>query len=190
MEEGMDVLAVMAGDGQMDPSILNRILDPVVEGRADYAKGDRISRKEHRSEMPTLRAVGNALLTALTRIASGYHRVSDPQDGYTAISVGILSRLDLGRVERGFAFENDMLVRLNVVGARVVDVPHPAIYRGQRSKIRYLRFTVDTSRVLLRDYIWRLGVKYLKGPTGSNRESGAPIVEVTDGDDDSSRMAP
>lgn len=161
LKDGMDVVAIMAGDGQMDPAILDKIIDPVVEGRADFAKGDRLSVPHHRKSMSAWRTFGNFLLTYLTRIASGYWHMVDPQNGYTAISREFLLRLDLDKIEKGFAFENDMLVKLNVLGARVVDVPHPAIYGKERSKIRYHKYIVNTSWVLLKLFLWRLKVKYL-----------------------------
>jgi len=160
--DNIDVMAVMAGDGQMDPSILHKILDAVVEGKADYAKGDRLSIPQHKKPMSAWRTLGNFLLTHLTRIASGYWHISDPQDGYTAISAETLRKLDRDRICEGFAFENDILVKLNMLGARVVDVPHPAIYRGQPSKIKYPRFIVLTSWLLLRRFIWRTWVKHVR----------------------------
>ena len=161
LQEGMDILAVMAGDGQMAPSFLENFVAPIAEGMAEYTKGNRLSSREHRKEMPVWRTFGNILLTNLTRIASGYYSVSDPQNGYTAISGETLKKLDLNRIEKGFAFENDMLVKLSCVGARVVDIPHPALYRGQNSKIRYSRFIVSTSWVLLKSYVWRIWIKHL-----------------------------
>ncbi len=159
LRDGMEVLAVMAGDGQMDPVYLERIIQPVVAGTADYAKGNRLSSELDRQEMPPWRLFGNILLTYLTRFASGYWNISDPQNGYTAISANTLSKLDMEKIERGFAFENDMLVKLNVVGAKVVDVPHSALYSGQNSKIRYSRFIVRTSWVLVKDAAWRVWAK-------------------------------
>ncbi len=126
--------------------------------------------------MPPWRLFGNVLLTHLTRIASGYWSISDPQNGYTAISAKTLAKLDLNRIERGFAFENDMLVKLHAVGARVVDVPHYALYAGQHSKIRYYKFIVRTSWVLLKSTIWRLWNKYVKGEP---RALKAPAKEIT-----------
>jgi len=175
LADGMYVIAVMAGDGQMDPAILDRILDPVVEGKAGYSKGDRLSVPQHKKGMPAWRAFGNFLLTYLTRIASGYWHISDPQNGYTAISTKVLSKLDLGSIEKGFAFENDLLVKLHVVGARVLDVPHPARYRGECSKIKYLQFMVTTSWLLLKDFLWRLWVEYIKRPF-SKTSGGAKHV--------------
>jgi glycosyltransferase involved in cell wall biosynthesis len=162
LKEGMDVVAVMAGDGQMDPAILDKIIGPVVEGKVDYCKGNRLSNPEDKKEMPAWRAFGNYLLTRLSHIASGYRHISDPQNGYTAISAKTLRQLDFDRMEGGFAFENNILVRLNVMGAKVVDVPHPAIYRGQQSKIRYGSFILDTSRTLLKDFLWRIWMKYIR----------------------------
>jgi len=161
LRDGMQVMAVMAGDGQMDPAILHEFVSPVVEGRADYVKGNRLS-LQHIREMPPWRRFGNYLLTSLTRVASGYWHISDPQNGYTAVSASALAKLDLAKIECGFAFENDMLVKLNVAGARVMDVRHPAVYRGQKSKIHYLKFIVNTSWVLLKDFFWRMGVKYFR----------------------------
>lgn len=163
LQDGMDVLAVMAGDGQMDPVFLEKIIRPVVENTADYAKGNRLSNGSDRRDMPPWRLFGNILLTQLTRVASGYWSISDPQNGYTAVSAKTLLKLDLKRIERGFAFENDMLVKLHAVGARVIDVPHSALYSGQHSKIRYYRFIVRTSWVLLKNTVWRLWNKYVRG---------------------------
>jgi glycosyltransferase involved in cell wall biosynthesis len=161
LQDDMEILAVMAGDGQMDPAILCDFIAPIAEGKADYTKGNRLSSQEDRREMPTWRALGNFLLTCLTRIASGYWNISDPQDGYTAVSAETLKKLDLAKIEPGFAFENDVLVKLNVVDARVLDVSHPAIYRGQNSKIRYPRFVIRTSWILLKGCVWRIWAKYL-----------------------------
>lgn len=171
-KDEMDVVAVMAGDGQMDPAILPKILDPVVEGKAAYAKGNRLSIPQYKKKMSAWRAFGNFLLTCLTRVASGYWHISDPQNGYTAISRGALQGLDLDKIEKGFAFENDMLVRLNVAGARVIDIPHPAKYGHERSKIKYPRFIIKTSWLLLKDFLWRLWVEYMKRPFTENPRQG------------------
>ena len=162
----MDVVAIMAGDGQMDPAILDRILDPVVQGRADYSEGDRLSVPQHRRGMSAWRAFGNFLLTYLARIASGYWHISDPQNGYTAVSRGVRERVDLNKVETASAFKNDLLVKLHVCGARVVNVPHPARYRGEHSKIKYLHFVLSTSWPLLKDFLCRLWVEYVRRPSG------------------------
>jgi len=165
--ENIDMVAVMDGDGQMIPSLLSGFLDPIVTSKADCSKGSRLSQREDEREMPAFRLFGNFLLTYLTRIASGYWHISDPQNGYMTISQETLRKIDLDNIDRGFAFENDILVKLNVVNARVVNIPHPAIYRGQTSKITYPSFILQTSWILLKDFAWRLSKKYLfkKQPT-------------------------
>lgn len=172
--EGIDIMVVMAGDGQMDPAVLSKIIEPVVEGTADYAKGDRLSSPDHRRGMPYFRLLGNFILTFLTRLASGYWHVSDPQNGYTALSANMLLKLDIDKIDPGFAFENDMLVKLNVAGARVVDVPHPSVYRGQTSKIRYSKFVLRTSWVLCKGMVWRIWKKNLRNFVVSKTKSSTP----------------
>ncbi len=160
-EDKMDIIAVMAGDGQMPPASLSKLLDPIVEGRADYSKGNRLTTPQHRKVMPRFRLFGNFILTWLNKIASGYWHIGDPQAGYTAISREYLEKLNLDNIYKGWAFENDMLVKLNVLGARVVEVPYLTTYENRNSKIRYPYFIVSTSWVLLRDFLWRLWVKWL-----------------------------
>lgn len=164
LKDNIDVMAVMAGDGQAKPALLHNLLEPIVEGKADYAKGSRFLFAQHRKGMPAFRVFGSFLLTYLTKIASGYWHISDSQHGYTAISREVLEKINTDKLYEGFAFENDMIVKLNVVGARVVDVPMPVRYRGEHSKIRYPNFIVNTSWLLLKDFFWRLWVKYMKRP--------------------------
>ncbi|USZ68098.1 glycosyltransferase family 2 protein [Halorussus salilacus] len=160
-EDGMDAVAVMAGDGQMDPDYLPRVLDPVVSGRADYAKGNRLLLKSYREEMSDWRLFGNALLTMLTKIASGYWKMMDPQNGYTAISHDALDALDLDSIFDDYGFANAMLVHLNVAEMRVADVPMPARYGDEDSDIRYSTFVPQLSALLARGFGWRLTTKYL-----------------------------
>lgn len=161
LREDMDVVAIMAGDGQMDPAILHQIVSPVAERRADYSKGNRLSNSRHRHGMPVFRLFGNSLLTLLVKISSGYWNVDDPMNGYTAISKQSLRRIDLDKVEQGYAFETDILVKLNVNRARVVNVPMASRYRGEKSKIVYLNFVAHLSLVLVRCWGWRMWQKYL-----------------------------
>jgi glycosyltransferase involved in cell wall biosynthesis len=111
LKDNMDIVVIMAGDNQMPPEFLPALLDPVAEGKADYAKGDRMSITSDHEEMPKFRRFGTFLLTVLTRIASGYWHINDPQNGYTAISKDALSKLHLESVYKRYAFENDMLIR-------------------------------------------------------------------------------
>jgi len=159
--DGMDVVAVMNGDGQMDPDILDRILDPVVEGRADYAKGNRLLSREHTSGMGAWRRFGNGCLTLLTKAASGYWKTMDPQNGYTAISREALGALDLDELYERYGFLNDMLVSLNTRGMRVADVEMEALYADEESSIAYSSFIPRVSGLLLSGFLRRLRIRYL-----------------------------
>lgn len=123
-----DVAAVMAGDGQMDPEDLPGLLDPIAEDRADYVKGNRFLHPEIWKAMPPSRIVGNLALSAATRITSGYHHIFDSQCGYTALSRAAFEALDLDALWTRYGYPNDLLSRLSVAAARVVDVPVRPIY--------------------------------------------------------------
>ena len=161
LADRMDIIVMMAGDGQTPPAYLDKILDPVVEGIADYSKGNRLITPEFRKVMPKFRLFGNIILTWLTKIASGYWHIGDPEDGYTAMTRETMEKLNLDGLCKGWPAENDILVKLNVLGARIVDVPHPTTYEGRASHIRYPSFIVATSWLLLKDFLWRLWVKYV-----------------------------
>ena len=162
-EDGMDVVAVMNADEQMDPAFLDRLLDPIVEGRADYAKGNRLGKPEYRESMSRWRLFGNGVLTLLTRAASGYWGMTDPQNGYTAISREAIETLDLDSLFESYGFCNDVLVRLNVHGFRVVDVEMPAIYGEETSHISYSTFVPQLSLLLARRFVWRLRTRAARG---------------------------
>ncbi|WP_101298332.1 glycosyltransferase family 2 protein [Halegenticoccus soli] len=160
LEDGVDVTTVISGDGQTEPDIVERIIRPVADGRADYAKGNRL-RGRDRDSMPPFRQFGNFVLSLLTKIASGYWKVADPQNGSTAISHEALVELDLDSLYEDYGFANDLLVRLNVHGMRVADVSRRAVYKDETSHIRYKTFVPRLSKLLLRDFLWRLRAKYL-----------------------------
>jgi glycosyltransferase involved in cell wall biosynthesis len=162
LAEGMDVVAVMAADGQMDPTDLEAIAGPVARGEVDYAKANRLFTGQAWQLMPRHRYLGNAVLSMLTKIASGYWHVADSQSGYTAISREMLERLDLDRLYRRYGFPNDMLVHLNVWNARVRDLPSRPIYgQGERSGIRLSRVVPSIAWLLLKGFFWRLREKYV-----------------------------
>lgn len=161
LADEMDIVAVMAGDNQMDPAFLPKLLDPIIDGKADYTVGNRLINPEFRKGMSRWRFVGNAALTLLTKIASGYWQLVDPQNGYTAISQRALETIPLDAVYPRYGYCNDILVRLNVYGFRVQNVPHPARYGLERSKIKYSSYIVRLSGLLLKDFLWRLKTKYV-----------------------------
>ena len=162
LEEGVDVTCVMAADNQMDPIELPDIAGPVARGEVEYAKANRLVSGEAWKVIPRTRYLGNAVLSLLTKIASGYWHVADSQAGYTAISRDALGRLDLGRVYPGYGFPNDLLVHLNVQNARVRDVPSRPIYDvGEQSGIRLRRIVPRISWLLLKGFWWRMAQKYV-----------------------------
>ena len=162
ISDRVDVTCVMAADNQMAPDDLEAIARPVVEGDADYAKANRLVTGEAWQLIPHARYLGNAMLSLLTKIASGYWHVADSQSGFTAISLATLEKLDLDRVYPRYGFPNDMLVHLNVVEARVRDVPSRPVYNvGEQSGIRYSRVIPAISWLLFKAFWWRLWQKYV-----------------------------
>lgn len=161
LEEGVTATATVDADGQMDLSQLPRLLDPIVEGSADYAKGNRLLDREYRSAMPRFRFVGNSMLTFLTKVASGYWKTMDPQNGYTAISHEALEAVDVENLYEYYGYCNDLLVKLNVNEMRVADVGMPAVYGEEESSIEYSTYIPNVSMMLLRDFLWRLQTKHL-----------------------------
>jgi glycosyltransferase involved in cell wall biosynthesis len=136
LELGADVVVKMDSDGQMDPTQLPALLDALVDTGCDYAKGNRFLDGHALRAMPRVRLYGNLVLTFLTKMASGYWHIFDPQNGFVAARASILRRLELEEIADDYFFENDMLVHLNILESRVVDVPMPARYGDERSSMR------------------------------------------------------
>ena len=161
-DERIDVTAVMAADNQMDPVDLERLVAPVARGEVDYAKANRLFTGQAWQLIPRYRYLGNAVLSLLTKIASGYWHVADSQTGYTAIALRYLDLLDLDRIYKRYGFPNDMLVHLNVWNARVRDYPSRPIYNvGERSGIRLRKVVPRISWLLIKGFFWRMREKYV-----------------------------
>ena len=161
LEDGIDISVVMAGDNQMDGVRMPLLLDPIVDGRADYTKGNRLMSEDYRKGMSRWRYSGNAILTLLTKIASGYWQIIDPQNGYTAISKEALGTIELDKVFTYYGYCNDILVKLNIFGFKVLDVQIPARYGNEKSSIRYIPYILRVSWMLLRSFFYRLKMKYI-----------------------------
>ena len=162
LEHGVDVTCVMAGDNQMDPADLEAIAGPVARGEVDYAKANRLFTGRAWELIPRNRYLGNAVLSLLTKIASGYWHVADSQSGYTAIGKNTLELLDLDRIYPRYGFPNDMLVHLNVINARVRDVTSRPVYGvGEKSGIRLSRVIPSISWLLTKAFFWRMREKYV-----------------------------
>lgn len=161
-QKDFDVAVRMDGDGQMNPRDLQALLDPVVEGKAEYAKGNRLITGEAYRKIPKVRYFGNAFLSLLTKIASGYWHVSDFQSGYTAISKKALQSIDWDRMYRRYGQPNDLLIRLNVCNFRVADVPVEPVYNvGEKSGIQIRKVIFTISWLLAKMFFWRMKEKYI-----------------------------
>jgi glycosyltransferase involved in cell wall biosynthesis len=160
LQEDMDIMAVMGGDNQMNPAHLPSLLMPIIEGKADYTKGNRLGCDEFRCGMSSWRLFGNSLLSLVTKIGSGYWHIMDPQNGYTAISKHALSNMEIDTLYTYYGYCNDMLVKLNTFGFRALDVTMPAHYGEEKSSIKYGKYMSKVSVMLFKKFLWRLKVKY------------------------------
>jgi glycosyltransferase involved in cell wall biosynthesis len=156
------ISVVMAGDAQMDPKDLPKLLDPLVGGEVDYSKGNRLFTGKAWRVIPKARYLGNAVLSFLTKIASGYWHVADSQSGYAAVTLEVLKTIDLDSIYRRYGMPNDFLVRLNVYHFRVRDVSVNPIYGiGEHSGIKIYKVLFTLSFLLLKLFLWRLKEKYI-----------------------------
>ena len=161
-DNGIDISVVMAGDAQMDPKDLPKLLDPVVEGRVDYSKGNRLFTGKAWRVIPKTRYLGNAILSFLTKISSGYWHVADSQSGYGAVTLEVLKTIDLDSIYKRYGMPNDFLVRLNIYQFRVRDVSVNPIYGiGERSGIKIYKVVFTLSALLLKLFLRRLKEKYI-----------------------------
>jgi glycosyltransferase involved in cell wall biosynthesis len=162
VDDDADVVCVMNGDNQMDPDEMLALLMPVVNDEVDYTKANRLFTGEAWNLIPHYRYLGNALLSLLTKIASGYWHVADSQAGYTAINRRMLELVDLDNVYPRYGYPNDMLVHLNVWSARVRDIPSRPIYGvGEQSGIKLRSVVPRISWLLMKGFFWRMGHRYV-----------------------------
>ena len=161
LELGSDIVVKMDGDGQMAPEYLTSLLNPLVDKNYDYAKGNRFLAGESLALMPKHRLFGNLVLTFLTKLASGYWHIFDPQNGYTAIKAETLCALDLQAIHKLYFFENSMLIHLNVYGFRVKDVAIPARYGDEESGLSIFKISLTFPLLLLRSFFYRIYQKYV-----------------------------
>ena len=160
LERGADIVVKIDSDGQMDPAFLMRIVHPIVTGHADYAKGNRFFNIEDVRAMPKVRLFGNAGLSFLTKLSSGYWNIFDPTNGYTAIHRIALEMLPLDKIDRRFFFESDILFRLYMVGAVVFDIPIRATYRDEESNLRIRTVLIPFFVKNMRNFLKRLFYRY------------------------------
>lgn len=161
LELGADVLVKIDSDGQHDPTEISALIDPIARGDADYAKGNRFFNIEDLQGMPVLRLVGNAGLSFLTKLSSGYWSVFDPTNGYTAVHARMIERVPLDKLAKRYFFESDLLFRLGTLRARVVDVPMAAIYGDEVSQMNVGKIVLPFLGANLSNFFKRLFYTYL-----------------------------
>lgn len=158
----LDITLRMDGDGQMNPDDIEKLIEPIIDGVADYTKGNRLFTGEAFSKIPKVRYFGNSILSLLTKIASGYWDIADSQSGFSAIHYRALKMINWDQMYKRYGNPNDILVRLNVFDFKVKDVPVAPIYNvGEKSsmKIHVVIFTIST--MLFKLFLWRLKEKYI-----------------------------
>lgn len=161
LKEGLDIAVVMAGDAQMDPAYLGTLIDPLVDDGYGFTKANRFFAMDSFKGMPGTRIFGNVALGFFTKLASGYWHLFDPQNGYTAIRRTVLERLPFDLIARRYQFENDLLIHLNILNVRARDVPVPARYGEERSRLRIHRAGPAIAWTLFRGFWKRMWWKYV-----------------------------
>jgi glycosyltransferase involved in cell wall biosynthesis len=160
LEQGYEVIVKIDGDGQMDSSKIPVLIEPILNNRCDYAKGNRFFGLEAIQQMPKIRIVGNLVLTFMTKFSTGFWHIFDANNGFTAIRGSILSELNLDKIDNRYFFESDMLFRLGMNQARVNDIPLPAKYGDEISNLRITRVLFEFPIKHARNYIKRIAYTY------------------------------
>jgi len=155
-----DILVVMAGDNQMDPAELPKLLDPIIDGKADYSKGNRFFHTKDLNSMPKFRLFVNFVVSFLVKFSTGYWTVADPLNGYTALRAETYKQLDTEKIAKRYDFEISMLVNLSLVGAIVKDLPIPARYGMEKSTIKLHKEAPRAIRTLFRGFFRRMFIRY------------------------------
>jgi glycosyltransferase involved in cell wall biosynthesis len=158
--DNVEVIVKIDGDGQMDPALIPNFVAPIVLGEADYTKGNRFFDLERIHEMPKVRLLGNAGLSFLTKISSGYWDLFDPTNGYTAIHRDVALHLPFDKISRRYFFETDMLFRLNIMRAVAVDVPMHASYGDEVSNLKISKVIGEFFIKNIRNFVKRIFYNY------------------------------
>lgn len=175
LQLGFDIVVKLDGDGQMDPSLIKQIVGPIVRGQADYVKGNRFDKIEDLKQMPKVRIFGNAVLSLVSKVSTGYWNITDPTNGFTAIHKSVLRELQLPKISNDYFFESDMLFRLSIGGAVVKDLSIAATYGSEESNLRVWKTIRDfpmkyfrnfNKRIFYSYYLRELNIASLELPAG------------------------
>lgn len=180
--DGIDIIVKIDGDGQMDPSLISDFVSPIIAGNADYTKGNRFFNLEKISEMPKIRLFGNAVLSFMTKLSSGYWELFDPTNGYTAIHSEVAKHLPLDKISQRYFFETDMLFRLNTLGAVVIDIPMDAKYEDEVSNLKVSKVIGEFLIKHIRNFGKRIFYNYyLRGMSLASIELPFGLILLTAG---------
>jgi dolichol-phosphate mannosyltransferase len=160
IRDGVDVIVKVDGDGQMDSTLLPRFVGPILKRQADYTKGNRFYDLSRVGNMPPDRLFGNAILSFMTKLSSGYWSIFDPTNGYTAIHAKVANHLPMEKISKRYFFETDMLFRLNTLKAVVVDIPMNAVYGNEKSNLRISKILAEFLGKHFRNFVKRIFYNY------------------------------
>ncbi len=161
LQDGFDIAVKVDGDGQMNPKLIPSFVRPILEGTADYSKGNRFFDLESLSAMPSIRLFGNACLSFVSKLVSGYWNIMDPTNGFTAIHRGALSLLPLDKLDNRYFFESDLLFRLNTIRAVVTDIPMSSHYADEESNLRVSKVLLKFPRLYIQRFFKRIFYNYI-----------------------------
>jgi dolichol-phosphate mannosyltransferase len=156
LEQNVQVIVKIDGDGQMDPSHIKNLVYPVLNYESDYVKGNRFYDIEAIRKMPKVRLVGNLILSFLSKISTGYWQIFDPNNGLTAINAEVLRKIPLHKLSNGYFFESDMLFRLNLLRAKVTDMPMEALYADEKSSLSVSKSIFEFSYKHAKNFLKRI----------------------------------
>jgi len=160
MQEQADVIVKLDGDGQMDPTLISKIIRPIIAGEADYAKGNRFYNLENMRGMPATRIIGNAVLSLMSKLSTGYWHIADPTNGYTAIDTRLAKVMPLYKLSPRYFFESDLLFRLNTFRAKVVDIPMACFYGSEISNLHIASEVIAFVTGHLTNFVKRIFYNY------------------------------
>ena len=175
LEAGANIVVKVDGDGQMNPALISTLVRPILSGEADYSKGNRFDSLEDLFDMPRVRIFGNAVLSLWSKISTGYWRVNDPTNGFTAIESKALMAINLDKLRKSYFFESDLLFRLSIINAVVADIPMKAVYADELSHLRIrkvifefpYRHTINfLKRIFYRYYLREWSIASIELPVG------------------------
>jgi len=182
IDDGMEIFVKIDGDNQMDPSLLHKFVEPIIRGEADYTKGNRFFDLEEIRQMPKIRLFGNAALSFMTKVSSGYWDLFDPTNGYTAIHRDAAKHLPFSKISRRYFFETDMLFRLNTLRAVVIDIPMDAKYADEVSNLKISKIIGEFFVKHMRNFGKRIFYNYyLRDMSLASLELPVGILLVTIG---------